>query len=30
VLILGILGMLVVGLGFITPVPAAVRRRNHR
>ena len=29
-LLLAVLGVLVVGIGFVTPVPAAVRRRNHR
>jgi hypothetical protein len=29
-LILAVLGLLVVGIGFITPVPAVVRRRNNR
>lgn len=29
-LLLAILGALVVGIGFVTPVPAVVRRRNRR
>ncbi len=29
-LMLGILGGLVVGLAFVTPVPEVVRRRNRR
>jgi uncharacterized repeat protein (TIGR01451 family) len=29
-LLLAVLGVLIVGIGFITPVPAAVRRRNRR
>ena len=29
-LILGVLGVLMLGLTFLTPVPAAVRRRNRR
>ena len=29
-LILAVFGLLVVSIGLITPVPAAVRRRNHR
>ncbi len=29
-LVLGLLGLLLVGIGFVTPVPARVRRRNER
>jgi uncharacterized repeat protein (TIGR01451 family) len=29
-LLLAVLGVLIVGIGFVTPVPAAVRRRNRR
>ena len=29
-LILAVLGLLVLGIGFITPIPAAVRRRDRR
>jgi hypothetical protein len=28
-LILGILGVLMLGLTFLTPAPAAIRRRNR-
>ena len=30
VLLLAVLGLLVLGIGFVTPVPAVIRRRNRR
>jgi len=29
-LLLAVLGVLIAGIAFVTPVPAAVRRRNRR